>query len=103
MKKEVIICIIVITFMIIGNIITQNHTKQCVEELSGQLSDLRGGISIKNKSEEDELKLNKKSDEIRKKWDDMQESLSFYVEHDELEKVETQLTLLKRRNGNKII
>lgn len=102
MKKEVIICIIVIALMIIGNIVTQNHTKQCVEELNRQLSDLRGRIIIKNKSEEEELELNNKSDGIRKNWDDMQETLSFYIEHDELEKVETQLTLLSGEMETKL-
>ena len=91
MKKEMIICIVVIAFIVIGNMITQNHTKQCVQQLNQELSNLRSEIIVSEKKHEE---LKDKSKEIRELWNDMQETLSFYVEHDELEKVETQLALL---------
>ena len=93
MKKEIIICILVIAVVVIGNIVTQNHTKQCIQQINQELTDLKEKIMIPEKDgKQQELKT--KSQEIRKLWDDMQETLSFYVEHDELEKVETQLSLL---------
>ena len=91
MKKEMIICIIVIAFIVIGNVITQNHTKQCVLQLNQELSNLKSEIIVAEKKHEE---LKNKSKEIRELWNNMQETLSFYVEHDELEKVETQLALL---------
>lgn len=91
MKKEMMICIIVIAFIVIGNVITQNHTKQCVQQLNQELSNLRSEIIVAEKKHEE---LKNKSKEIRELWNNMQETLSFYVEHDELEKVETQLALL---------
>lgn len=91
MKKEMIICIIVIAFIIIGNVITQNHTKQCVQQLNQELGDLKNEISVVEKNHDN---LKERSKEIRELWNDMQETLSFYIEHDELEKVETQLALL---------
>lgn len=91
MKKEMIICIIVIAFIVIGNVITQNHTKQCVQQLNQELSNLKSEIIVAEKKHEE---LKNKSKEIRELWNNMQETLSFYVEHDELEKVETQLALL---------
>lgn len=94
MKKELIICIVVIIIVIIGNIITQNHTKQCVKQINQELTDLKEKILIQQEKEDKQQELKKKSKEIRKLWDDMQEMLSFYIEHDELEKVETQLSLL---------
>ncbi len=94
MKKELIICIIVIVLVIIGNIVTQKYTKQCTEELNKKLADLKEMIVVSEKSKEEEQVLKTKSEEIRQNWDDMQEILSCYIEHDELEKVETQLALL---------
>lgn len=94
MKKELYICIIVIVLIIVGDIITQNHTKQCVEQLNQELSNFKNEIIVSEKSEKMQKELKIKSKEIRTLWNDMQETLSFYVEHDELEKVETQLALL---------
>jgi len=94
MKKEIIICIIVIALVIIGNIIMQNNTKRCVAELNGQLEEIKVKIMTQPKSEEERKVLKEKGEEIKENWDNMQETLSFYIEHDELEKVETQLVLL---------
>lgn len=99
MKKELIICLIVIVVVIIGNIITQNYTKQCVAEMNQQLYELKGEISQQNKIEE---KLKEKTEFIKTRWDEMQETLAFYIEHDELEKVETQLFLLNGEIETKI-
>lgn len=94
MKKEMLICIIVITLVVIGNIVTQNNTKKCVAELNGQLEEIKEKITIQPESEKERKMLKEKSEEIKDNWDNMQETLSFYIEHDELEKVETQLVLL---------
>lgn len=102
MKKEFIICIIVIILVIFGNIITQNHTKQCVEQLDKELTDLRVRIIASEKSKDEEKALENKSEEIKQNWDNMQETLSFYIEHDELEKVETQLALLSGEMETKL-
>lgn len=92
MKKELIICIIVIGVVVIGNMLTQNYTKQSSKNINIQLSELKGEIS---KQEKDDERIKEKIDKIQTSWDDMQETLAFYIEHDELEKVETQLFLLK--------
>lgn len=83
-----------IALVVIGNVMTQNNTKKCVAELNGQLEEIKEKITIKPESEEERKKLKQKSEEIKENWDNMQETLSFYIEHDELEKVETQLVLL---------
>lgn len=92
MKKELIICIVVITLVIVGNIFTQNYTKQCVSEINTELTDLKEKIG---KQEKNEKEIENKVEEIKTTWDDMQERLAFYIEHDELEKIETQISLLK--------
>ena len=102
MKKELLICIIVITFVVVGNVITQNHTKQCVEQLNQELTELKEKVVISEKSGKQEQELESKSQQIKELWDNMQETLSFYIEHDELEKVETQLSLLKGEMESKL-
>lgn len=106
MKKEIIISIIVIAIVIIGNIVTQNNTKQCVTELNGELADLKNSlidvIDDNKKKDEYYLKYKEKSTNIRDRWDEMQEVLSFYIEHDELEKVETQLAVMNGQMESKL-
>lgn len=98
MKKEIIISIIVIAMVIIGNIVTQNNTKKTVAELNEKLANLKNSlidvIDDNKKKDENYLKYKEKSSDIRNRWDEMQELLSFYIEHDELEKVETQLAVI---------
>lgn len=91
MKKEVIICIVVVIFVIISNIITQSYTKKTVETTNSKLIELKDKLSEVNKDEEG---LKKAVKDIQEDWDEKQEKLAFYIEHDELEKVETQIHLL---------
>lgn len=91
MKKELIICTVVVAIVIIGNVVTQNYTKQCVVIMDKQLSELKNEI---NKEDRDDKIIDNKIDETKIKWDEMQETLAYYIEHDELEKVETQVFLL---------
>lgn len=99
MKKELIICIIVIALVIIGNIVTQNYTEKCVAKINEELLDLRLKITAEEKNE---VELKSKVENIKKDWDEMQEILAFYIEHDELEKVETQIFLLKGEMETKL-
>lgn len=99
MKKESIICIFVITIVVIGNIVTQNYTKQCVSGINDNLIELKEEIQNDKK---DEKKIKEKLEYTKEIWDEMQEKLAFYIEHDELEKVETQLFLLKGQTDTKL-
>ena len=106
MKKEIIISIIVITMVIIGNIVTQNNTKKTVAKLNEKLANLKNSlidvIDDNKKKDENYLKYKEKSSDIRNRWDEMQELLSFYIEHDELEKVEAQLAVINGQMESKL-
>ena len=106
MKNEIIISIIVITMVIIGNIVTQNNTKKTVAKLNEKLANLKNSlidvIDDNKKKDENYLKYKEKSSDIRNRWDEMQELLSFYIEHDELEKVETQLAVINGQMESKL-
>ena len=94
MKKELIICIIIFTAIVIGNIITQNYTKQSVNNLSNELEELKeniGGKIGENNNKENE-ELIEKINDITKNWEERHDKLAYYIEHNELEKVEDNLT-----------
>ena len=89
MFKEVIISIIIVLCIIVLDIITQNYTKEIVLRTSEMLSKLKDDI---NNNEENIL------DEIEKiydKWEERHGKLAYFIEHDEVEKVETNLTNIR--------
>lgn len=96
MHKELIICIVLVILIIIGDIITQNYTKNTVNYLTGELENLGKNLSAK-----DDNKTYEKISEIDNKWKKAHDKLAYYIEHDELEKVETNFTACKSlaKNG----
>ena len=90
MLKETIICIIIVSAIFIGNFISQDYTKQTVTQLTDTLSDLRQKVIDKNDTQSQE-----KIENINKEWDNKKSKLAYYIEHDELEKIETGLTEIK--------
>ena len=94
MTKELIISIIIVVLIFVGNAITENYTGESVDETKKSLSDLREEI-IKNEDEIDFNIAKEKIDKIHEQWDSRYEKLAYYIEHDELEKVKTELTGLR--------
>lgn len=94
MQKEVIVCIFIIVLIIVGNVVTQNYTVKSVESLADQLSDLKSDIFKEEENiERDSIK--DKIKHIEDNWESRHDKLAYYIEHDELEKVETNLTSLR--------
>lgn len=93
MQKEVIVCIFIIVLIIVGNVVTQSYTVESVESLADQLSDLKSDIFKEEENiERDSIK--DKIKQIKDNWESRHDKLAYYIEHDELEKVETNLTSL---------
>ena len=92
MLKETMICIVIVIVIIFGNVITQNYTKESVSELSEGLTSLRQKISQKEISKEE---ISKQTEGIYEQWKERHEKLAYFIEHDELEKVETELVVIK--------
>ena len=90
MYKEFIIIIIVIALILGLDIITNNYTENSVKIISEDLNILKESILQENKKE-----AQTKMQEVKSKWKERYKKLAFYIEHDELEKVETQLTCLE--------
>ena len=92
MWKEIIICIVIVTAIIGGNILTQNYTVESVENLSGKLSELKKDVLEIEEKGGNKDSVNEKMEEIKNEWNKRHDKLAYFIEHDELEKVETNLT-----------
>lgn len=92
MYKELVIIIIIIVLVIAGNVITQNNTNKTVETMSEELNTFRDKISSDNVNKQEAQDHISK---INDTWDEKSETLAYYIEHDELEKVTTELAKLK--------
>ena len=87
MYKEFIIIIVVVVIILGLDFITNKHTKDSLEIMSNELNILREYILNANKEEAEE-----QMEKVKEKWEERYKILAFYIEHDELEKVETELT-----------
>ena len=90
MQKELVICVILVILIIIGDIVTQNYTKNTVNYITGELESLKQSLF-----EKDDDKANKEISKIDNKWKEVYDKLAYYIEHDELEKVESNFTACK--------
>lgn len=97
MYKEMIISIILVILIFIGDFITQNYTKKNISYLTNELENLKQSL-VNNIPE----KVEDEVENIDKKWEEVHDKLAYYIEHDELEKVETDFTACKSftKTGN---
>lgn len=93
MLKEFIFCFIIVIVILFGNNQTQNYTKDSVKIISEKLTELRQELINKDYKIEETGK--NKMEEIHKEWESRHDKLAYFIEHDELEKVETNLTSLR--------
>ncbi len=94
MGKETIISIIIVIAIIIGNVITQKYTTESISELSNKLAEVKSELD-KEEKEIDENSAKNKIEELEEIWKSKHDKLAYYIEHDELEKVENDIIGLK--------
>lgn len=92
MRREAIITILIILAIIIGEWLTQSYSKKTLSGVQDSLRELKEGILS---SENEVSELIDKINQIYDKWEEDNQLLSYYLEHDELEKVNTQFVLVK--------
>lgn len=92
MKKEIIICFVVVALVIALNVISEGHTDYIMDDTEKSLGTLRQELFL-----EDGQKVETGIKDILNKWEEDKELLSIYIEHDELEKIET---CLREINSN---
>ena len=89
MYKEVVISIMIIIVIVLFDSRLQQYTDKCVEDMSQNLYEIKEDIS---KQDVDSRTVEEKTENLYQRWTDYHEKLAYYIEHDELEKVETDFT-----------
>lgn len=90
MNKEVVISLIVIIIVLVLNICTEKYTEESVSLITNNLETLKQTME-----EEKSKEISEQIDGILEEWDRRYKLLAYYIEHDELEKVKTELVSLK--------
>ena len=86
MYKELIISAIIVISIFVLDFITQKYTDDVINEAIQDLTTIKQALREDNVTEE---KVIRDAGENYEKWLDYHKTLAFYIEHNELEKVET--------------
>ena len=89
MYKEIIISAVLLVFIFTANYFTRSYTQKSIEEVTQKLENLKTEMLEKGEQ------TGEKYDELEKIWLEKYEVLAYYIEHDELEKVSSELFQLK--------
>lgn len=92
MYKELTISIIIVALIFGLNYVTQKNTDMTVETVTEKLT------IVRNSALEEEPNKDKVTSDINiayDKWEELDDVLSYYIEHDEIEKVKGALTSAK--------
>ena len=84
MYKEITISLLIIILILIGDFVTQRYTEKSVSDLSQNFEILK--VNLERQDIQEALK---NIEEIANKLDKYHKVLVYYIEHDELEKIET--------------
>ena len=90
MYKEIIISVIVVVAIIGIDLIAQQNTKNNIGFIISELEELKENIK-----KEDKEKVNEKMDMLNSEWEEIYNKMAIYIEHDELEKVKTNMVALE--------
>jgi len=86
--KDIIFCIIIIIVIITVDFFIQDYIKNSAEEMTVKLDKLKQEVTDKEEEKINEVDTK----EVRKTWEERYKILASVIEHDELEKVEKNLT-----------
>lgn len=95
MQKEIFIVIIIIIAIVSIDVLTNNYTKKNFGRIDEKLEEIKKiGLSLVNEEDkEDELK--NKLGELEKDWHNINSKTAFFLEHDELEKINSSMIKFK--------
>ena len=91
MYKEIIACVIIIMLIIGLDVMTQNYTRKSVAVMSEKLDYIKEAYN----NDEDKEIISEKFKELEEEWHNIYEKVTFYLEHNELEKVETRIANIR--------
>lgn len=90
MKKGIIIIIAVIFGVCSLNIITDKITSESVASVSNNLQELKENLELENKEE-----IKNVMKKLEENWLNKKSKLEYFIEHDELEKVSSEIYIIK--------
>lgn len=85
MWREATIIIVILVLLFVGNYLTQSNTTKSVEIMTQELQSLKEDMM----EHQNKQQIEKKMEESMDKWHKIDETMAYYIEHDELEKVDT--------------
>lgn len=92
MFKEMAVCVVILISIFTFDFKTQEYTEKTIEDTTSKLETLREELI---KEDKDNEKLLKDMEKIYNEWLGYHEKLAYFIEHDELEKAETDMVALK--------
>ncbi len=96
MKKELIIVIIIVIAIIIIDTITQNYTRDGFEKINNELEKIKEIINkIDDQEKNSQQELQEKIKTMEEDWKIINRKTAFYIEHEELEKVNASMIKFK--------
>lgn len=91
MTKETIICLVLIVAIFVLDYITQSYTENIANDFFAKIDNMKSSIQ-ENKTHDE---LEESMEEIDSSWESAHNRLAFFIEHRELEKVETSFVNLR--------
>ncbi len=90
MFKEIVICVIIVVSIFSVDMYTQNYTTDTTNQITKIFSKLKEEII-----NEDKVKIKNIIKELDEIWNEKHHKLAYYIEHDELEKVDVSIINMK--------
>ena len=90
MIKETVISIVIVIMIFSLDMFTQRYTDKTTAEITEIFTELKD-LAV----EENKEKMETKIAELDEKWNKRHDKLAYYIEHDELEKVDTAIVSAK--------
>ena len=97
MQKEILIVVIIVVAIITLNYITTSYTRNGFEQVNSKLDAIKNiGNELLNEEKEENITLiSEKIKDLEDEWKIINKTTSFYLEHDELEKVKSSMVKFK--------
>lgn len=89
MYREIVLSVILLVFIFTANFFARNFTEKSIDEVNDKLERLQTEMVADGERAKEEY------EELERLWLDKYEILAYYIEHDELEKVSSELYQLK--------
>lgn len=99
--KTLIIAIVIVIIVIILDIIFENYSKNSIQKVNKNIDKLYT-IFEDEKENYDSKKLEKLAINARKEWKKREDILSCFIEHDEIEKINSKLDVLYVQIKNEV-